>query len=67
VQSRFHLFAHSAARRREEAAGDRVREDVAASGGYMVACAADEIICDLFVDRRLRSAWSAARSGFNQA
>ena len=22
-------------------------EDVAASGGYMIACAADEIVCDL--------------------
>ncbi len=36
-----------AARRREEAAGSNAFvEDVAASGGYMIACAADEIIAD---------------------
>ncbi len=28
-------------------------EDVAASGGYMIACAADEIIADPLLDRRL--------------
>ena len=36
-------------------------EDVAASGGYMLACAADEIICD-HIRSSARSAWSAARS-----
>ena len=36
-------------------------EDVAASGGYMIACAADEIVADARPSSA-RSAWSAARS-----
>ena len=36
-------------------------EDVAASGGYMIACAGDEIFCD---PSWARSAWSAAPSDF---
>ena len=36
-------------------------EDVAASGGYMIACAADEIIATR-LRSSARSAWSAARS-----
>ncbi len=41
-------------------------EDVGASGGYMIACAADEIICDVSIRSSVRSAWSAARSGFRK-
>ena len=36
-------------------------EDAAASGGYMLACAADEIVA-IQVPSSARSAWSAARS-----
>ena len=36
-------------------------EDVAASGGYMIACAGDEIFCDPS-SISARSAWSAAAS-----